>query len=131
MAEDIQKREPDTPQTREGAVAEATFVPDVDIIEHEDAFELTADMPGVDDSTIDVDLDKNVLTLRGRYAEEAPEGYEMAYREYRTGAYERVFTLGNQIDRDNVKATVKNGVLKLHLPKVKEQQPRRIEVTTE
>jgi len=107
---------------------EVTYVPDVDIWEGEDAFAIVADMPGVDEKSVDIDLDKNVLTIRGRSVLVNPAGFSCTYQEYRTGNYERQFTLGTEIDRGGVTATAKNGVLRLVLPKVKEAKPRKIAV---
>ena len=100
----------------------------MEITETAEQFRLTADMPGVSEKGVEVQLDRNLLTLRGRPAEGRPAGGEWLYREHRQGTYERSFTLSDEIDRSAVKATVKNGVLTLELPKVKEVRPRRIEV---
>ena len=107
------------------------FVPDVDIRESESEFIILADMPGVDEENVDVDLKRNVLSINGTFHSKAPEGHSLTYGEFRSGRYERTFTLGNEVDRENVKANVSNGVLKLHLPKSKETQPRKIPVSTE
>ena len=104
------------------------FVPGVDIKETEANVTLVADMPGVDAKSLHVDLDKNILTVRGTLVAETPEGCSLAYQEYRSGDYERAFTLGDQIDRVGIEATIKDGVLRLVLPKAKEVQPKRIEV---
>ena len=104
------------------------FVPGVDIRETEAGVTLVADMPGIDAKSIHVDLDKNVLTVRGTSVTEPPEGCSLAYQEYRTGDYERAFTLGDHIDRAAIEATVKDGVLRLLLPKAKEIPPKRIAV---
>lgn len=110
------------------AEATVTYLPPVDIWETAESIMLTADMPGVDDKSVDILLDRNLLTIRGKAAVEAPAGFRPAYREYASGNYERSFTLGETIDRSGVQATVRNGVLSLVLPKVKEARPRRIEV---
>lgn len=104
-------------------------LPEVDILENETEFRLIADMPGVDEKHVDIDVDKNVLTIRGRFVPQPPAGFTLNYQEYSSGHYERSFTLGNTIDRDAIKATVSNGTLRLTLPKAKEAHPRRIPVT--
>jgi len=104
------------------------FAPGVDIKETEAGVTLVADMPGVDAKSLHVDLDKNLLTVRGTLVAETPAGCSLAYQEYRNGDYERAFTLGDQIDRVGIEATVKDGVLRLVLPKAKEVQPERIAV---
>jgi len=111
------------------AQPQATLIPNVDIIESEHEFTLVADMPGVDKDGLEIDLERNTLTVRGHVVAATPgDKYQLSHREYRVGSYERAFTLGNEIDRDKVKATVKDGVLTLILPKAEHAQPRRISV---
>jgi len=128
MSEALQKRQQTAPERAEDRRNTPVYVPSVDIIEHEDAYVILADMPGVDEKNVGVDLDRNVLTIRGKFAGKTPEGYELTFREYRGGDYERVFTLGNEIDRERVEASIRDGVLRLVLPKIKEAQPRKIAV---
>jgi len=98
--------------------ARLAFVPRVDIYDANDAIVLIADMPGVDETTVDLTLEKNVLSINGYVEPAQPEGYSLAYAEYRIGDYQRSFTLSNEIDQDAIEATVKNGVLRLRLPKI-------------
>jgi HSP20 family protein len=93
------------------------FVPRVDIYETNDAIFVAADMPGVDETSVDITLENDVLTINGYVEPVAPEGYQLTYAEYRVGDYERRFTLSNKIDQERIEATMKNGVLHLHLPK--------------
>ncbi len=109
----------------------AVFVPQTDIYETEEDVVLLVDMPGVTEDKINVTLEKNVLTLRGTSAHTAPDGYKLAFSEYRFGDYERSFRLTDEIDRDRIEAVFKNGVLTLTLPKVEEVKPRKISVKTE
>ncbi len=104
------------------------FTPRVDIRETDSAIILIADMPGVDESSVALDLEGSNLTIRGTFVPKAADEYTLTYQEYTNSDYERSFTLGDTIDRDNIKAVVKNGTLRLTLPKVKEVQPRRIAV---
>jgi HSP20 family protein len=106
--------------------AQRAFVPRVDIYETEQAIALVADMPGVDAGSVDISLEQNVLTITGYVTERRPEGYTLTYAEYRTGDYVRSFTLSNQIDQGRIRAAVKDGVLRLHLPKV---QPTSTKIT--
>lgn len=105
-----------------------TFVPRVDIYENKDSLFLLADMPGVDENTVDIELEKNVLTITGRVENGHVKDAAMMYSEYEIGDYERVFTLSDQIDRDKIVATVKNGVLRLELPKAEEVKPKKIAI---
>ena len=104
------------------------FVPRTDIYETHEAIVLVTDMPGVDESTLDITLENDVLTLNGCVEMAYPEGYGLAYGEYRVGDYERSFTLSSKVDRDKIEATVKDGVLRLYLPKA-EPSMRKIAVS--
>jgi HSP20 family molecular chaperone IbpA len=84
-------------------------------------------MPGVDEESIDITLEQNVLTINGYVASQRPEDYSLAYAEYRVGDYQRRFTVSDQIDKDNIEATMKDGVLRLHLPKA-EPSTKKISV---
>jgi len=123
----LAKREPQTPAP-ERAEQTPVFVPRVDIRETETEVVLAADMPGVDETSLDIGLEGSELTIRGSFVPKAPNGYSLTYQEYESGDYERSFTLGDTIDRDGIRAVVKDGVLRLTLPKAKEAQPKRITV---
>jgi HSP20 family protein len=120
-SKDLQVQETEKQEVAESG-AERTrdrvaFVPRVDIYETNDGIFLVADMPGVDEKSVDITLEKDVLTIDGYVEPVAPEGYRLAYAEYRVGDYQRRFTLSDQIDRDGIEAMMKDGVLRLHLPK--------------
>jgi HSP20 family molecular chaperone IbpA len=128
---------PDIQETEKQEVAEIgfertrdrlAFVPRADIYETADAITVLADMPGVDENTVHVTLEDNVLSINGYVEPVQPEGYELVLAEYRVGDFERTFTLSDQIDRDGIEATVKNGVLRLHLPKITEARRRTIAI---
>jgi HSP20 family molecular chaperone IbpA len=89
---------------------------------------LAADVPGVHESHLDVTLDKNVLTLSGRVEATSFEGYTPIRTEYGVGDFERVFTVSDDVDRDAIEATVKDGVLQLKLPKTAQSARRKINV---
>ena len=103
------------------------FRPDVDILEEPDAFVIHADMPGASEETVDVQLEKGVLTLHARLAEVSPKA-RTRYAEYRDGSYYREFRLSEDIDAAAVSARMKDGVLELRLPKSAGKKPRRISV---
>jgi HSP20 family molecular chaperone IbpA len=107
------------------------FLPATDLYEKQDATVIRCDMPGVDEAHLEVTLDHDVLTLTGAQAEAAPEGYELVAGEYSSGVYERAFRISNEIDRAGIKASIRNGVLEVVLPKSKEAQPRRIPVVAQ
>src|SRR5262245_19191069 len=110
--------------TRPGRV----FRPKVDIVETERGLRLWADLPGVDEKSIQVDLVDGVLTIRGRIATEEYENLEPLYTEYGVGDFEARFRLSSEIDAEKIAAKLRNGVLDLELPKVAAARPRKIEV---
>ena len=135
MAEETRDLELENVEKREVAESDAertrdrpAFVPRADIYETDEAIVVVADMPGVDENSIDITLEKDVLTINGFVEPATPEGYSLAYAEYRVGDYQRAFALSNQVDRDGIEASLKDGVLRLHLPKVTEAKTRKIAV---
>jgi HSP20 family molecular chaperone IbpA len=127
QVEDTEKREvaeTGTERTRD----RLAFVPRADIYETEEAITVVADMPGVDENSLDITLENNVLSIDGYVESFQPEGYSLAYAEYRVGDYQRAFTLSDQIDRDGIEAVIKDGVLRLYLPKVTEARKRKIAI---
>ena len=127
MAKEALKKQESTGSV-ERAEDVLTFIPRVDIWQTENEVVLTADMPGIDDQAVDVDLDRDVLTVRGKCMLEIPQGYNLAYQEFETGDFERSFRISDEVDRESIDAVVKNGVLAIHLSKAKEEQPRKISV---
>jgi len=93
------------------------YVPKADIYETEKDLVLALDVPGVDESGVDIMLEKNILNIKARVEWERPEGFSLSYSEYAVGDFERAFTISDEIDRDRISATVKNGVLTITLPK--------------
>ena len=104
------------------------YTPAVDIYETAGDVFVVADMPGVDDKHVEVNLENNVLTLTGHGAPESAESYTLLRRGYAAGDYVRSFNLSEDVDRNGIKAQMRNGVLRIRLPKAAEKQPRRIAV---
>ncbi len=111
-------------QTRPGRY----FVPDVNIYEFENSLKLWADMPGVREKDVDINLKDRILTIVGKVAMDMYSGLRPLYTEYNVGNYYREFALNEQIDESKIKATLRNGVLELELPKKEQAKPKRIEV---
>jgi HSP20 family molecular chaperone IbpA len=128
---EIEKQEADIPTGVERTRNVRTFVPQVDIYEIDDTVVLLADMPGVDESAIDITLEKNVLTIRGEVDLPEFDEYELTYEEYNVGDFERTFTLSDEVDRDGIEAKVKHGVLRVTLPLAEYAKKRKIPVLTE
>ena len=105
------------------------FSPPTDIYETKDALCLVLEIPGVEPDGLNVTLDKRVLTIQGRSGTSiAHEGYSLTHAEFRDGDYERSFTLSENIDGERIEASVKDGVLRLTLPKVKPAPAKTISV---
>ena len=94
------------------------FAPRTDIYETDDNIILISDMPGVGEDSVDITLEKNVLTINGYVDDDRLEGYTPNYAEYRVGDYFRRFTLSNTINQDHIEASVRDGVLRLTMPKI-------------
>jgi HSP20 family protein len=125
---EVQKREV-TPSEEGERTRECTcFVPRADIFENDDDIYLVVDLPGVDENSIDITIEKNVLTLNGYTEAEDLEGYALNLNEYEIGDYQRSFRLSNTIEKDKIQATIKDGVLRLQLPKAGEAKTRKIAV---
>jgi HSP20 family protein len=112
-------------QTKPGIL----FTPVVDIFENDKELTLIADIPGVKAQNLEIDLRKDTLSIIGDV--DAPEGPGETdhFREFRTGRFFRQFTLSEVIDQNKIEASLKNGVLRLKLPKVEKAVPKKIMVT--
>ena len=119
--------------TSTGRGAEATrtrpvYTPVADIYENEDALVLLVELPGVHPDKVEVGLDKRVLTITGQGGGQPREGYSLAVCEYRPGDFERTFTLSDMIDESGIEAVMKDGLLRLTLPKAKAVPAKTISV---
>lgn len=106
----------------------ACYIPRADIYETEDNIVVVADMPGVDQKSVDISLEKNILTINGYVEPHEIEGYSLAWAEYDVGDYQRSFRISNEIDREKIEATIKDGVLRLYLPKAEQAKLKKIAV---
>ena len=119
----VQKSDSSTP-----AVPQATLVPPVDIVESEVGITLLADMPGVSRDRLGVKVDGEQLVIEGAAEVKVPENLELLHGEIRNPYFRRTFTLSRELDPTKIEANLKDGVLRLHIPKAEEARPRRIEV---
>jgi HSP20 family protein len=110
---------------------EKYFIPAVDIYETEEDVTVIAEMPGVGAAGVDVTLEDDVLTIRGRKEEEDQPQARVLLQEYEIGNFQRRFTVAETIDQNNIKASMNNGMLKVVLPKAAPAKPRKIEVKVE
>jgi len=103
--------------------------PAVDIYEEENGIALKAELPGIDKKNISIDVKDRVLTLKGeRAAENETEGRNFYRRERTYGEFQRVFTLPEGVNADDIKADFKDGVLKVHIPKAEVEEPKKITI---
>jgi HSP20 family protein len=118
-----------TPARREApARASSAIAPSVDIYETDTQFVVLADMPGVTSEGLEVIAERDSLVIRGRV--ERPEATP-DYQEFELADYHRAFTLTEDLDTDGVKATLRDGVLRVEIPKSPRVQPKKIPVRTE
>ncbi len=127
-SKEVQKKEAEKNDVAERTRAVKIYNPDVDIIEGKDRIILIADMPGVNENSIDITLDDNVLTIYGKVDWNIPEKMKLTHAEYGVGDYQRIFTISGEINREKIEANVKDGVLRLIMPKNDAPKMRKITV---
>lgn len=119
----------------EVAGAEATrpgrvYSPHIDVCETPEALWLYADMPGVDEQSVDVRVAEGVLTMEGQVSVAEYENLQPVYTEYNVGNFLRRLAISADIDTERITARLRDGVLELELPKADRARPRRIPVVT-
>ncbi len=103
------------------------YSPDVDIFQSDNELLLLVDLPGVEQGSVDINLDEaNTLTIRAKNANAEPEGVLM--RQFEVGDYYRAFRIGEEFDRAKISGRLKNGLLEVRIPRREETKPRRIEI---
>lgn len=131
QAMEVQEQEEAPVDEMERTRSRRSFVPRADIYETENEIIVLADIPGANEKTVDITLEKNVLSITAYVEPATPSGFNIAYAEYEEGDYQRSFRLSNEIDRDKIEAIVSEGVLRLRLPKSQGAGTKKIEVKTE
>ena len=111
-----------------GARHEPALLPPVDVIEDPTGITLYADLPGVPRDKLSLQVEADALTIEGELGLTVPAGMEAIHAEVSRPRFRRVFTLSKELDAEKVTAEFKNGVLKLHIPKAAQAQPRKINV---
>ncbi len=102
--------------------------PSVNVVETKDAFVYRAEVPGLGEGDVVVQIEDEALLLRGERKSDVPEGYEVHLRERAPIAFARKLPLPGRVDADAITASLKNGVLTVTLPKAKDTLPRQIAV---
>lgn len=104
------------------------YTPPVDILEDHDSVLLLAEMPGVDQQSVEVTVENSVLTIEGQAHAVIPDGHELVGQEYGVGRYRRDFTLSDAIQTEGIRAKVQHGLLEVTLPKRAEVRSRKIAI---
>ncbi|MGY6497489.1 MAG: Hsp20/alpha crystallin family protein [Microcella sp.] len=102
----------------------------MDVYRDGDHYVLTADLPGVDPGSVDVDVDGQLLTIRAERTPRSQEGVQWLTRERPAGTYLRQLTLGKDLDTEGISAHYENGVLSVMIPVLEKAKPRKIAVET-
>lgn len=102
--------------------------PRVDVSETPEAYLVTADVPGVSLDAIDLTVEENRLELVARRTPASFEGHSPAFRQYGEGAYQRAFSIPEEIDRAAIRADLRDGVLRVRLPKAKPAEPQKVKI---
>ncbi len=121
---ELATREEKVPAARK----ERPMVPPVDIYEIAEGLIVVADMPGVSKEKVDVRIEENVLEIRGEIDDLPGEEVSPLYAELTGKEYYRAFTIGPEFDLDKVEASMEAGCLRIFLPKVESEKPRKIEI---
>ncbi|MGC2410548.1 MAG: Hsp20/alpha crystallin family protein [Methyloceanibacter sp.] len=122
-----QKREVDKAQ--EATTPMRAFLPTADIFETEEALTVVLEMPGVDKSNVEVNIENGVLTIEGSINFDKYKDLQPVYTEYNVGPFRRSFRISSKIDQNKITAEMTEGVITLVLPKAEEAKPRRIDVS--
>ena len=102
----------------------------IDLYRDGDHYTLNADLPGIDPSSVDLDVDGQFLTIRAERMAPSAEGRAWLARENRSGSFVRRLTLGDSVDRDNISASYDAGVLSVTIPVAEKAKPRKIEIAS-
>ena len=117
-------------ETKEEKTQQARYYkPSTDIVETEHDLTLVMDMPGVAKDSVEVKLEKNVLSVEGQIDQARYESLKAQYAEYNVGHYNRSFQLSSEIDQDKIQAHMAEGVLTLTLPKAEKAKPKLISIS--
>lgn len=127
----VTERDQTTSVTQTGQkqnVPRHALAPAVDIAESEAGITLLADMPGVSKERLTIKVEGDNLTIEGQAQIDVPDHIELLHSEVRSPYFRRSFTLSRDLDPAKIEASLKKGVLQMHIPKSEEARPKRIEV---
>jgi len=115
-------------QAKEGRESGYALRPQVNVFEDADGITLEADMPGVNKDRLRLQVDSDSLLIEGDIRFSMTEGMEALYADVRATRYSRSFALSRELDSGSIDASLKDGVLRLRIPKRADVRPRKIEV---
>jgi HSP20 family protein len=122
----------DTPTTRSNVRSLRRWAPAMDLVEEGDHYVLRADLPGLSEQDVNVEVEDNVLTISGERKSEHEERREGYYRvERASGRFSRSLALPEGVDPDSVKASFDKGVLAVSIPKPEQAKPRRVAISVD
>ena len=120
----------DAPASGGGGGGARRWIPAMDLVETEDHFVLRADLPGLTESDVNIEVNENVLTLSGERRHEHEAKKDGYYRlERGSGQFSRSLTLPDGVDADAITASFDKGVLEVRIPKPEERKPRRVAIS--
>ncbi len=120
----------DAPTAGNGAASARRWVPAMDLVETEDHYVLRADLPGLTEADVKLEVDRDVLTLSGERKVEHEAKKDGYYRlERASGAFSRSLTLPEGVDASAIEATFAHGVLEVRVPKPEQRRPQRVEIS--
>lgn len=115
-------------QRQDGGRDGQTTAPRVDVLEDDTGITLLADMPGVSKDSLEINVENDALSIEGTVSAVTPQAMQATYAEVRIPRYRRSFTLSRELDPGRIEAQLKDGVLKLRIPKHEQARPQRISV---
>ena len=115
-------------RSSDSANPQPALMPPVNVVEDAQGITLFADLPSVSKDSLHLNVETDVVTIEGQIDLEVPEGLEVTHAEVSMPSFRRVFTLSKELDAEKISAELKDGVLKLRIPKAEHAQPRRIPV---
>jgi HSP20 family molecular chaperone IbpA len=114
--------------TQENNAEAVSLTPATDIYESKEGVTLYVDLPGVSKKTLDVDVDQDILTIKGKIDLTTAKEMQPTYIDVNADIFERRFTLGEELDANNIEATLEQGALKLSIPRQEKHQPKKINI---
>ena len=131
MTEQTQPATQNTQEVSQSAAEKAEtlqLTPAADVYENKDGAVIYLDLPGVNRDNLTIDVDDHVLSIQGNMNLQTPETLNPTYMDVHSGVFSRRFTLSEELDSANIEAILKDGELKLSIPRSEKHKPRKIEV---